>query len=229
VGSRKRLWLRAIVTLVVVTVAIPLGTIARYRFFPPRYAVMSIAASPSYKDAALLREAWALPVAASFQQRVDFQPNGSVCGPTSVANIFRSLGEAPVDPAGVLDGSGKCPLGFCWMGLSLDELASVTAQKTRRKVTVLRDLTLEEFRAHLRRSNDPARRYIVNFNRGLLFAQGGGHHSPVAGYLEARDLVFVLDVNQKFGPWLVSSERLFRAMDSTDSGTKKKRGMLLVE
>ena len=90
-------------------------------------------------------------------------------------------------------------------------------------------LTLEEFRGRLRRSNDPARRCTVNFDRGLLFAQGGGHHSPVAGYLEARDLVFILDVNERFGPWLVSCERLFRTMDSTDSGTKKKRGMLLVE
>jgi hypothetical protein len=229
VGAKKRLWLRAVVTLVVVALAVPLGTIARARFFPPHFDVVSIATTPAYQSPALLREAWALPVAATLGGHLDFQPNGSECGPTSVANVFRSLGEGPANPEGVLDGTGKCRLGFCWMGLSLDELGSVIAQKTRRKVTILRDLSLDQFRAHLSRSNDPARRYIVNFHRGLLFAKGVGHHSPVGGYLKDQDLVLVLDVNPNFGPWLVSSERLFRAMDSVDSGTKKKRGMLLVE
>lgn len=39
----------------------------------------------------------------------------------------------------------------------------------------------------------------------------------------------MLDVNDKFGPWLVSSERLFRAMDSVDSSSGKKRGLLVFE
>jgi len=33
-----------------------------------------------------------------------------------------------------------------------------------------------------------------------LLSSGGGHHSPLGGCLEAEDLVFVLDVNEKFGP-----------------------------
>jgi hypothetical protein len=41
--------------------------------------------------------------------------------------------------------------------------------------------------------------------------------------------VFVLDVNAKFGPWLVSTERLFRAVDSEDSSSHMKRGLLLIE
>ncbi|HEY6077173.1 MAG TPA: phytochelatin synthase family protein, partial [Polyangiaceae bacterium] len=71
------------------------------------------------------------------------------------------------------------------------------------------------------------RRYIVNFQRAPLFAQGVGHHSPIAGYLEPEDLVFVLDVNEKFKPWLVSSERLFKAVDTSDGD--KKRGLLRIE
>jgi len=70
---------------------------------------------------------------------------------------------------------------------------------------------------------------LVNFHRGLLFGKGTGHHSPIAGYLEAEDLVLVLDVNEKFGPWLVSSERPFRAMDSIDSSSGTKRGLLVFE
>jgi hypothetical protein len=225
----RRLLSRAALVLVLVALAIPAVTIARYKWFPSHFDVQSIALTPQYQDASLLSEAWMLPVAARYQHRVDFQPNGSLCGPTSAANVFRSLGEQPSTADGVLDGSGVCPFGFCWQGLSLDQLAMVITGKTRHHVTLLRDLSLPEFREHLARSNDPTRRYIVNFHRGLLFSRGGGHHSPIGGYLADRDLVFVLDVNESFKPWLVSSERLFRAVDQIDSSSKKKRGLLLVE
>lgn len=201
----------------------------RATVFAPRFDVTSIAATPQYKDAALLDRAWALPVAATYSRRVVSQSNGSVCGPASIANVLRSLGEAEASQAKVLDGSGKCVTGLCIPGLTLDELAEVARPKTAKTVTVLRDLDREAFRAHLKRMNDPSRRYLVNFHRGLLFGKGVGHHSPIAGYLEAEDLVLVLDVNGDFGPWLVSAERLFVAMDSVDSSSGKKRGLLILE
>jgi hypothetical protein len=37
-------------------------------------------------------------------------------------------------------------------------------------------------------------------------------------------LVFVLDVNHDYGPWLIERDRLFAAQDTLDG--KKKRGML---
>lgn len=70
---------------------------------------------------------------------------------------------------------------------------------------------------------------MVNFTRGPLFGTGGGHHSPIAGYLVDEDLVLVLDVNEEYGPWLVKSERLYEAMNTLDTGAKKKRGLLLIE
>jgi hypothetical protein len=94
-------------------------------------------------------------------------------------------------------------------------------------VTVLRDLTPESFRDHMRLSNDPNRRYVVNFTRRPIFGAGGGHHSPIGGYLEAEDLVFVLDVNEDFKPWLIESSRLYAAVNTLDGG--KKRGLLLIE
>jgi hypothetical protein len=225
-----RKWIvRAAILLGLLLVGLPAALYVRITFFPPRFDVPSIAALPEHKDAALLERAWALPVASTYRHRVDFQSNGSTCGPTSLANVFRSLSEAPATAAGVLEGSGKCPFGVCMGGLSLDELAALLRTKTGHKVTLLRDLPLGEFREHMKRANDPARRYVANFHRGLLFSQGVGHHSPVAGYLEDRDLVFVLDVNGKFGPWLVPTERLFRAVDAVDSSSGKKRGLILVE
>ena len=76
---------------------------------------------------------------------------------------------------------------------------------------MLRDLDLARFREHLRLVNDTSRRYMVNFTRGPLFGTGDGHHSPIAGYLVDEDLVLVLDVNEKYGPWLVKLERLYEA------------------
>lgn len=69
----------------------------------------------------------------------------------------------------------------------------------------------------------------MNFNRGLLFGQGGGHFSPIGGYLPDQDLVFVLDVNPSFGPWLVPTDRLYRAVDSVDAESHRKRGLLVIE
>ena len=175
----------------------------------------------------LLDKAWKLPVAATFGANVTWQSNGSLCGPASVANAFRSLGEEETTEDEVLDGSGMCWTGFCIVGLTLDELAEVAQAKTRRKVSVLRNLTADEFREHMKRANDPGRRYIVNFTREKIFGAGGGHHSPIAGYLEAEDMVLVLDVNEDYKPWLIERERLFSAMDTLDGD--KKRGLLLIE
>jgi phytochelatin synthase len=176
---------------------------------------------------ALIDRAWLLPVATTFKTEIAWQLNSSRCGPASVANAFRSLGEQQATEAEVLQGTGRCWTGFCFLGLTLDELADVARTKTRRKITVLRNLTEEEFREHMKRSNDPGRRYIINFTREKIFGAGVGHFSPIGGYLEAEDLVFVLDVNEHYKPWLIQRQRLFAAMDTLDGN--KKRGLLLIE
>ena len=175
----------------------------------------------------LIDRAWKLPVAATFNMDLTWQSNGSRCGPASVANALRSLGEEETTEAEVLDGTGMCWTGLCIIGLTLDELANVAQTKTTRKVSVLRNLTADEFREHMKHANDPGRRYIINFTREKIFGAGSGHHSPIGGYLEAEDLVFVLDVNEDYKPWLVERERLFSAMDTLDGD--KKRGLLLIE
>ena len=192
--------------------------------------VASIRGSAEYQDAALMLRAWALPVAAVYQKDgVDYQSNGSFCGPTSAVNVLRSLGQ-PADQKHILDDTGqKTLLGMLWKGITLDALADVVHKKSGRHVTVLRDLSLAQFRAEVARSNDPALRYIVNFHRGPLFATGGGHHSPIGGYLADRDLVLVVDVNRKYQPWLVPTARLYEAVDTIDRSSGKKRGLLRIE
>ncbi len=175
----------------------------------------------------LMQRAWTLPVATTFSSNVTWQSNGSRCGPASIANAFRSIGEEETTEAQVLEGTGKCWTGFCIIGLTLDELAEVARAHTQRKVSVIRDLTAEQFREHMKHANDPDRRYIINFTRKEIFGGGVGHHSPIGGYLEVEDVVFVLDVNENYKPWLVKRERLFKAMDTFDGD--RKRGLLLIE
>jgi hypothetical protein len=175
----------------------------------------------------LIERAWRLPVAATFNRQLTWQSNRSRCGPAAVANVYRSLGDAASTEGKVLAGTGRCWTGVCIFGLTLDELAEVARANTSRKVIVLRDLSEQQFREHLRRSNDRDRRYIVNFSRQSLFGAGVGHFSPIGGYLQAEDLVFVLDVNQDYRPWLVERARLFEAVNTFDGD--KKRGLLLIE
>jgi hypothetical protein len=191
--------------------------------------VVSIKETPDYQDPALLKKAWALPVAAAYQADIEFQQNGSVCGPASLANVLHSR-KQPGNQESILQGSGfSTVMGYLPEGITLDQLADIARQKLHSKVTVLRDLDLAAFREQLKHVNDPARRYVVNFSRGPLFGTGGGHHSPIAAYLSDDDLILVLDVNQKYGPWLVKSDRLYEAMNTLDATAQKKRGLLLIE
>lgn len=192
-------------------------------------ASVSIKTQRSYQDALLLDKAWALPVAASYKPHIEFQRNGSFCGPTSLANVQHSLGQSG-DQSTVLDGTGISTwLGYLPRGLTLDELADIARQKLGKHVTVMRGLDLAGFRQQLKLANDPSRRYVINFSRQPLFGAGGGHHSPIAGYLADEDLVLVLDVNSDFGPWLVKPERLWAAMNTVDDSSHKLRGLLLID
>jgi hypothetical protein len=221
--GRLKLALFVVLGLVVAVVAVPL----RFLLFPPTFDVVPIQASREYQDPSLIARAWELPVARTFRASFDFQSNPSTCGPTSVADVVQSWGMAASEQS-VIEGSGRCQwFGICFGGLSLDELASVGRAKSDRQVSVLRDFDFATFRKLLPRFNDPTVRFVANFQRGMLMGKGTGHFSPIGGYLEHEDLVFVLDTNQKFRPWLVSPKRLFEAIDSLDGA--KKRGLLLFE
>ncbi len=216
----KRRLLLGVALILGLLAAVPLG------FGPAKVSREAIQASVT-RTPALLDRAWQLPVASAFQRQVTWQSNASLCGPASLANAFRSFGEPAATEATVLAGTGRCWTGFCIFGLTLDELAEVAQAHPGRRVTILRDLSPEAFQEHLRRANDPGRRYIVNFSRAPIFGEGVGHHSPIGGYLEAEDLVFVLDVNRDFQPWLIERSRLFSALNTFDGD--KRRGLLLIE
>jgi hypothetical protein len=152
-------------------------------------------------------------------------------GPTSLANVARSLGDVDADEAKLLADTGKCRFfGRCFGGLTLDDQADIARAKLpRAKVTVVRDVSLDAFRAQIARANDAHVRISANYARGVLYGEGGGHHSPVAGYLADGDLALILDVDAAVGPVLVPVERLYAAVESVDGSTGKKRGLVVIE
>jgi hypothetical protein len=228
VGSTVAVMRRALRWIAIVVLLLIAGAGALIAIGPPKVPADAIARAVT-REQALLDRAWALPAARMYQRELYWQKNGSFCGPASLLNVFASQGKRFPDEAAILDGSGKCWSGACILGLTLDELGAIAHLRTQAKVSVLRDLSRAKFEEHLKRSNDPARRYTVNFTRKTIFGAGGGHHSPLAGYLEREHLALVLDVNRDFKPWLVESDRLFAAIDGVDSASGKKRGLLLIE
>lgn len=225
--QRKFIWIGLLALLFGASAAIVLPRLSGA--YADNSGVVSIKETHEYQNLALLKQAWALPVAALYQPGIEYQRNASVCGPTSIANVLHSL-QQPGSQEIILRGTGlSTVLGYLPQGVTLDQLADIAQQKLGKKVSVLRDLDLAGFREQMRHANDLSRRYVINFSRGPLFGTGGGHHSPVAGYLLDEDLVLILDVNKKYGPWLVKSARLYAAMNTVDTGTQKKRGLLLIE
>jgi hypothetical protein len=180
------------------------------------------------EKAALLARALALPEAVAYTGGWTHQHAFSLCGPTSVVNVLRSLGVA-ARQATVLVGTGLFSLrGFRLAGMTLDELALVMRHHGR-TATVVRDIDVAGLRDALRSLGRPGRRCILNFPRRPIFGRGGGHHSPLAAYLEDADRALVLDVNRRVGPWLVPPERLHAAIAAVDPASGRARGLLFIE
>ncbi|MCP5420129.1 MAG: phytochelatin synthase [Gammaproteobacteria bacterium] len=195
---------------------------------PDTLPVDSIVDAPYYHDSELLDRAWALPVTDRYKPYFEYQINGAFCGPATVVDLFHSLGVHDLTQSTIFDKSDVSYWKARIFGLTLDEVAELVEANGDLEVTVLRDLTFPEFREQLRHTNDLAYRYLINFNRAPLFGVNVGHHSPLGGYLEDHDLVFVLDVLEEYRPFLVPSERLYEAMNTLDMETGKKRGLIRV-
>ncbi len=226
---RKLLW--ALLALLIVVTAGAALTIGPLLFERNEYAhVTSIETRADYRDPQLMAAAWSLPIARLYRRGpYEFQDNPSFCGPASLANALRSTGRT-LSQHQAIDGSRFEPwFGVLIGGMTIDELAELARERSGRRVTVIRAPTLAAFRAEMRRTNDPAYRTIVNFHRGPLFGRGHGHHSPILGYLARRDLVLVGDVNADYRPFLVSSERLWRATNIVDAATGRARGLIRIE
>jgi len=197
---------------------------------PNRFVnVASIEHNAEYRDAPLMANAAQLGLAARYMKiPYEYQHNQSYCGPTSLADVLHSLGISRSQDEMLANTNYHTWFGYLLGGLTLDQEADVLRRQSDRPVTIFRSLTLEQFRAAMLSVNDPHFRIIANFDRGPLFGRGHGHFSPLLGYIAARDLVLVGDVNRAYGSFLVSTERLWTAVDTVDDSTGKKRGLVVL-
>lgn len=233
-GAQRGKHLRRTLAVLGVGFALLLGAvtvkIAPFLFESNKYSLItSIERSASYRDPKLMQAAWHLPVALRYaHQAYEFQHNQSFCGPTSVADVLHSLGNAQSQEQMLEHSLYHSWFGYLLGGLTIDQLADLLHQRTGQPTAILRTLTIDQFRVEMRALNDPHRRYIANFHRGPLFGRGHGHFSPLLGYLAARDLVLVGDVNAAYRPFLVPTERLWGAVNTVDDATGKKRGLIVL-
>jgi len=64
---------------------------------------------------------------------------------------------------------------------------------------------------------DPNSRVLVNYDRGAIGQDGGGHWSPVGSYSEKQDAFLILDVAKyRYPPAWVPTERLFDGLATYD-------------
>jgi hypothetical protein len=156
------------------------------------------------------------------------QTNKTFCGVATLSHTVAALGGEAPDQEEVLLGTNVSYGPVLDRGMTLDALAAAVRASTGKRARVLRNLSLAGFRRHLRRIGD-GRQYLVNFQRGPIFGWGGGHHSPLGGYLADTDEVLVLDVNPSVRPFLIRTELLWKAMREVDAETGKPRGLIIVE
>ncbi len=227
---RGRTWASLFAALFSISLLVGMPTTAALAKDDAASVVVSIQTDPRYQDPALLERAWNLPVAKAYRQSFEYQINPVFCGPATAVNVLKSIGVNKYKQSNVFDASDVTFAKTMAMGLTLDELGRLIRDSSGWKVQVIRDISYEQFLEHLKKSNDASQRYTINFTRALLWSPkaGGGHHSPIGGYLEKEDLVFVLDVYDPFKPFLVSSKRLYEAMDTIDTESNEKRGLLLL-
>jgi len=116
-------------------------------------------------------------------------------------------------------------------GMTLAELGKLLASYSlRTKIIFSSDSGPEQFRKlAVDNVKQPGNFVLVNYLRKAIGQETGGHISPLAAYHEGTDRFLILDVSRyKYPPVWVTTEQLWRAMNTVDQASGKTRGFVLV-
>lgn len=227
---------------------------AAYRLLPLLLAVLAVpahAAAPALvywnsPEGKVLRAR--MPVDADYWQLIpNFaqQKNQSYCGVASAITVLNSLPvKKPVDPA-------YAPYAYFTQtnfftravnkvinaqtvraqGMTREQMARALAGLGVRTKTLSGDaLTDASLRTLLKSALGPDGRFVLaNYYRATLGQVGGGHWSALAAFDAQSDRVLILDVARyKYPPAWVPLDALRRALDTLDTTSGKKRGLVIV-
>lgn len=116
-------------------------------------------------------------------------------------------------------------------GMTLEELGKLMASYSlQTKIIFSGDSHPEQFRKlAVKNLKQPGNFILVNYLRKAIGQETGGHISPLAAYHESTDRFLILDVSRyKYPPAWVTTEQLWRAMNTIDKASGKTRGFILV-
>ncbi|OQR90583.1 hypothetical protein ACHHYP_05392 [Achlya hypogyna] len=190
----------------------------------------SIKLDPVFKDMTRLQRVWISTVGQRYLQGpLEYQRREGFCSSATLRNVLKSLNASALPPA---KSGASTPTKY---------VAALDAHGHTTSTIVYGSDGYDAFLAAIKHANSDQYRVAVNFLRSPLFGFAspmyapfnfllgifGGHFSVVIGYLEEDDLVAVFDVNHSYGPYLVESKRLFRAVNSFDRMTSKSRAVIV--
>ncbi len=178
------------------------------------------------------------PLQAHFQSQV----HGSYCGVASAVIALQALGAKDVSQADFFTAAAakvRSEREVFYGGMSLDQLGGLLrAHGAQVRVMHAADSDVASFREEARANVEAphagsasSRRdvLLVNYLRKALDQKTGGHVSPVAAYDEETDRFLVLDVSTyKYPPVWVTTDALFKSMNTVDKGANKTRGWVHV-
>lgn len=116
-------------------------------------------------------------------------------------------------------------------GMTLAQLANlVQSHPAKVELTYANDINVDTMRTKLAKNlANPDDFVIINYNRGELGQESIGHISPIGAYHAASDRFLLLDVARyKYPPHWVRAEALYKAMDTTDLVSGKRRGFVTI-
>jgi hypothetical protein len=125
----------------------------------------------------------------------------------------------------------RSALQVTFAGMTLDELGGLLrAHGLEATIYHTTETTLESFRSIATQNLQLDQDFVlVNYERAVLGQIELGHISPLAGYSAATDRFLILDVaTYKYPPVWVSTEELWRAMNTVDASSGRMRGFVVV-
>ncbi|MDJ0718204.1 MAG: phytochelatin synthase family protein [Prochloraceae cyanobacterium] len=125
----------------------------------------------------------------------------------------------------------KSSLKITLTGITLEELKQIVqVYQIQARVVFSSEIEIDEFRNlivdYLGQSNSFV---IVNFWRKTIGQKGFAHVSPIAAYNYEEDRFLILDVaRNKYPPFWVKTQELWKATATKDLASMKSRGLLLL-